>query len=167
MDDARFDVLTQRLGLATTRRFAVRGVLGGFAGLLALLDPLDSRAKKKKCKKSQRNCGKRCIPKTACCGGCGNEACCNGACVDLAIDAANCGACGRACPDAEESCINGVCTCGGVLDCPAPCTCAGRAEVEESACIRVITAQSCSTDAECGLGKACLVNNKCATACLS
>lgn len=147
MDDARFDALTQRLGSATTRRATVWGALAGAAGLLGLLDPPGSlsgkrKRKKKKCKGGfKRKCGKRC--------------------VDLATSAANCGACGTTC--ASGGCINGVCTCGTAA---CACECLERLG-GEGVCVQPATAQSCDSDAECGLGKACLAGGKCASACPS
>jgi hypothetical protein len=43
-----------------------------------------------------------------------DEIACDGACVDLSSDDANCGQCGHACPD-NHGCRDGICA----LDCPA------------------------------------------------
>jgi hypothetical protein len=83
---------------------------------------------------------------------------CGAACVNLAADPANCGTCGRACPDAD-TCANGTCvppqTCAGV-------TCSG------------ICADTLADPHNCGAcGKACLSYETCtagacaAAACLA
>ncbi|MEM1416155.1 MAG: MopE-related protein [Myxococcota bacterium] len=53
--------------------------------------------------------------------------CCDGSCVDLSTDGANCGGCGAVCPDvanAESACVEGECTfrCDeGLTDCEGEC----------------------------------------------
>src|SRR5829696_1564408 len=87
------------------------------------------------CGAGTKICNGQCIPSASCCGGCpagticrdsfcvlcaSGETPCGNACVNRAIDPANCGRCGRTCPSGE--CLNGACTCG-VAACPAGCTC--------------------------------------------
>jgi hypothetical protein len=46
---------------------------------------------------------------------------CNGVCVTLAVDAKNCGGCGKTCP-AALACIDGACGCpAGLVDCNDRC----------------------------------------------
>lgn len=79
MDDERFDRLAAALAADPSRRGVLRVVFGG--GLLAALGRAgadDAAAKKKgkkkkggkkkpSCKRTQKKCGKRCIPKSGCC----------------------------------------------------------------------------------------------------
>jgi hypothetical protein len=52
--------------------------------------------------------------------------CCDGGCLDVQADSANCGACGRTCATAEnEICAGGECVCGEVGVCPAGHSCCG------------------------------------------
>jgi Cys-rich repeat protein len=63
-----------------------------------------------------------CVPPGPCAPG---QAMCGNACVDLATDAANCGACGMMCPGGE-ACSAGVCVkmaCKVDADCPAKMLC--------------------------------------------
>jgi hypothetical protein len=85
----------------------------------------------------------------------------------LATDGANCGVCGKTCP--TGACSNGVCTCTGTTDCPVDetdCQCSTRL-AGGSVCRDTIGPQTCSTDAECGLGSACMAagGGRCAPAC--
>ncbi len=49
------------------------------------------------------------------------QAACDGACLDVSADPANCGACGRTC-GAAQGCVDGVCTCAaGLTACGADC----------------------------------------------
>jgi hypothetical protein len=49
-----------------------------------------------------------------------DELLCGDACVAVASDAANCGACGNAC-DAGQECSGGFCRCDGGVDCDGTC----------------------------------------------
>jgi hypothetical protein len=68
MVTARLDVLVRALGTASRRdgvRLLAAGVLGGRLAWLNLTG--EAKKKKKKCKGSKKNCGKKCIPKNTCC----------------------------------------------------------------------------------------------------
>lgn len=84
MDGARFDHLTAHLGSRLPRRS-----LAGLVGALSLsLPATGATARKKKCKKPKRKCGRRCVA--------------------VQTDPANCGSCRRACA-AGEICSEGTC----------------------------------------------------------
>jgi len=116
MDAYRFDAVVRSLG-AVSRRAALWGFFGvAVSGLTASrADFAIARRRKKKnkkqCKGGKKKCGKTCIPKTECCGGCGEQLCCNGTCAECCSDA-DCllgsglicqqGTC--ACPAGEEIC---------------------------------------------------------------
>jgi hypothetical protein len=163
MHDSRFDAWTRRrFGLAAGN--AAAALLGLTAGR-----PNRAAAKKnskpKKCKSGQKKCGKKCIAKSKCCGGCGGQTCCDGKCKDLATDGANCGACGNTCVLGD--CIHGACRCGnGMPVCGAECSCGARAEGGEPACFSGPFFGVCDEDADCPVGSVCLVNNKCSSPCL-
>lgn len=130
MDAAPFAALARSLTAAATRRGTTRALAGlGLVGALgSLFGLLDSEAKKKRKKKKKckgTKCGKKCLPKSACCtdANCENdgETCVNNAC---------------ACPDGQDACG------GSCLDsCPASrvrnpksCGCCRPANVEEQVC---------------------------------
>jgi hypothetical protein len=49
---------------------------------------------------------------TSCAMSCATgDTCCNGTCTSLAVDTANCGTCGHACPVSGATCTNGTCGC--------------------------------------------------------
>jgi 5'-nucleotidase len=84
-----------------------------------------------------------------------SETTCGGACVDLAADPANCGACGAAC-GADEACSNGACT----LDCVSGQTACGGTCVDTT---RDLT--NCGTcGTACDPGEVCS-NGTCALSC--
>jgi hypothetical protein len=56
---------------------------------------------------------------------------CGAECIDVQHDPANCGACGMACPPGE-SCVQGKCTCGGML-CAGTESCCGGVCVDTQA----------------------------------
>jgi hypothetical protein len=108
MDGHRFDLMSRWLVNGSSRRSALRALVGGaFAAGLSGLGLDDAAAK---CV----NPGKKCKSKHGkkkCCGGakCQGSKCkcpaglipCGGRCVDAENDLENCGACGNACGGAE------------------------------------------------------------------
>jgi hypothetical protein len=202
VDANRFDVLARSLEDGSTRRVALSGALGaGFACLLSRFgageaDAKKRKRKKKKCKGGKKNCGKTCILKTGCCGGCGAQRCCggicagccndtdcengeacfdgtcvcpaenavcDGICVDLAADGANCGSCGNTCDTGE--CIHGACTCSGDFDCPGDCTCSSRKQGAPNGCRGPGTGAVCDVDTKCPLGSICRLSDTCSIPC--
>jgi hypothetical protein len=155
MDGSRFDAWTRRrMSLATGGLLASFCGIGVFAGVEA-----------KKCKGNKRKCGKKCISKKKCCGGCGEQTCCKGKCVDLATNPGNCGLCGNACASGE--CVHGVCTCTNFLeDCPQsmPCSC-GVYVGGGAACFGGF-AGPCDENDDCPIGSVCMGNNLCSEPCL-
>jgi hypothetical protein len=188
MDADRFDTLVLALNSAVPRRVALVGVLStGLAGLLTRLGAETAEAKKKKrkkCKGGKKKCGKKCIAKTACCvsadcpasANCVSGACvcpngetnCGDVCVDLATDAANCGACDKVCE--TDVCVHGACGCTTSLDCPATCGGCGTSVEGGSACVSKPAEQvECDDDDDCPLGAICLDGgdeiNNCSAIC--
>ena len=65
----------------------------------------------------------------------GSLTCCEGRCVDLQTDSANCGSCGNVC-GANRTCTASYCMCGDLLcrpdfgcECSAALTCSGSSDV--------------------------------------
>jgi hypothetical protein len=92
MDSQHFDLLVRLFHDASSRRGMLGLVLGGAVAPWFGLADIDAkkrkhkhkRKKRQKCKKSQKKCGKKCIPKTGCCtdADCeGDESCCAGQCT--------------------------------------------------------------------------------------
>lgn len=121
MESHSFDRLTKALTERPSRRNVARGLIGGLFGL----GVHSASAKQTKviiCHKGQTiEVAEPAVKahlahgdsRGACCRpACGTGlVCCDGVCVDLQHDAANCGACGAACPE-EGACESpGVCTC--------------------------------------------------------
>jgi hypothetical protein len=176
MDSNRFDTFVRSLGHAVPRRAALVGALGtGLGGLLIQVGvdiaAAKKRKKKKKCKGGKKKCGKKCIAKTACCisadcpagADCVSGACvcpngetnCGDVCVDLATDAANCGACGKVCE--IDVCVHGACGCTTSLDCPATCGGCGTSVEDGSACVAKPDDEvACDDDDDCPLGAICV-----------
>jgi hypothetical protein len=139
------------------------------------------RKRKKKCKGGNKKCGKKCILKMLCCvdfdcppgtgqicqdGSCAcpaGEATCDGTCVDLETDGANCGACDNACDTGE--CTHGACTCGGNFDCPAGCACADRLQGGRICFLGGNNGESCDNDDDCPARSACFSINFCSIPC--
>lgn len=117
MDANRFDVVTRSLSKILSRRAAWGGVFAsGLSTVLAhwRTDGADAKKKKKKkCKGNKQKCGKKCILKTECCGGCGEQRCCDGICADC-CDNADC--------PTGATCEAGFCVCGiGGTNCGDTC----------------------------------------------
>jgi len=177
MDAARFDALTKVVARSASRR----QVLAALGAALGASLGLGEAARAARCAGPGQACG----PSRACCGAlaCTAGACappgqgngnggagggssrgcpagqsrCGGACVALASDPTNCGACGNVCAtavaDATATCTNGACgvACGaGYQPCNGAC----------------IPTASCCTAADCPGGQ-CLTctNHACVTTC--
>jgi hypothetical protein len=154
MDSDRFDAFVRSLQIAASRRVAVSGVLGAGLGTFAAFLGFDDAAAKRKKKRKKKKCRgafkKRCGRK----------------CVNLARNAANCGACGTTC--ATGVCIHGVCSCTVVNDCPgAGCFCFARMQGPPTACGKGFPIGNCTTDDDCPLGRVCNVIGSCSGACLA
>lgn len=166
MDEERFDFLTRLLS-------SRRSIFGsGFGAVLAwLIGGRGAEAKSKPCGKTQKRCGKRCIPKRTCClithKRCGTRcvpkrACCPGTkrCGVACIPVTHC------CADAEcgggRLCANGTCVIGQG-------TCPTGADVCEGALAECGTTSTClcfETNAgatRCGDENALSGCNTCAT----
>jgi hypothetical protein len=133
-DGHRFDSLTRSFACATTRRAALRAVVGGLVGVgVALLGRQETTAATESDERPAQRlnpfpmCGPRrppCPARHACINGrcvpCGPiRTACGNACVDPLTDRNNCGDCGIVCgPD--EVCGLGVCgqSCNDNFDCP-------------------------------------------------
>ena len=83
---------------------------------------------------------------------------CNGVCVDLQSDEANCGACGVVCPEGE-TCQAGACRCGGSRTCGSGLTCCSGTCVDLltdlnncTACGNVCPPQLANAEVACGPG---------------
>lgn len=132
----------------TTRRTSLVALLT--TALIASTPPFDAAARKKR----RKNRKKRCKGSTTKCGK---------QCADLATNAANCGACGQACPSGE--CVNGACTCAVPGDCVADCFCKGNVE-GVALCGGGLTQDPCQTDDDCPLGSYCFgAGNVCTVPC--
>lgn len=170
MDGPRFDALTRRLTAAFSRRNLL-AALG--AGLLAM--PPGGTAASARCRAAMATCTRD----AACCSGiCARGrnvpihqrnrcACtdglvpCRGACVDIATDGANCGACGHAC-GLLEVCAAGAClptrTC--TTSAASHRTCVVTTELEEiTVCADEPLDARCETSADCQLVPACAGSN--------
>ena len=83
MDDLNFDRLARALSSGAPRRHILTGAIATIAAIHAGRDAT-AKGKKRKCKKSQKKCGKGCIPKAQCCTSddCGSgQTCTGGACA--------------------------------------------------------------------------------------
>jgi hypothetical protein len=143
MDARQFDDLVVHL---THRRRVLGGSLGtGLALLLAGAEPRVA-AKRKKCKKGKKRCGKKCVSVKSDrknCGACRQECAaaavclsgvcvtcpsgqtgCGTTCVDLTSNPSDCGRCGNACPEGT------VCRVGQCAFCDSDQTRCGNACVD-------------------------------------
>lgn len=148
MEIDRFDQFVRSLAASATRRLALGGLAG--AGFLPLLGRQAGekagakKKKKKKCRNGKKRCGKQC--------------------VNLATNAAHCGACGRVCP--SGGCVHGACTCAVDEDCPGDCQCLFRLEGGK-ACTTGSGEPPCDGDEACPLGSFCVnVIEKCSQPCV-
>lgn len=110
MQPKRFDQLVSTFAQPRRRReiLAVAGLLAASVLRIGGVEAATCRAAGSKCRKASQCCSRACKRKRCRCA-VGTQAC-NGACVDLQRDLANCGACGRSCPGAIN-CMGGECVC--------------------------------------------------------
>jgi hypothetical protein len=119
----------------------------------------------KKCKGGKKKCGKKCISKKKCCGGCGEQTCCQGKCVDLATNPQHCGVCGNACRSGE--CVHGACTCNNFFDdCPQGVGCSCGLYVGGGGVCYHASDRQCAENDDCPIGSVCMINNTCSAPCL-
>lgn len=87
---------------------------------------------------------------------------CGDACSATATDRLNCGTCGHACVQTgSDACVQGLCRCRTDAECDAPLQC------KVGVCLRQDPdGHTCSTDAECGIGFACVEARCTGTPCL-
>lgn len=143
MDAKRLAALRQGLGAFPSRRTVLRAVagiaLGAWAGMIG---PAAAPARKRRtCKGNKKRCGKRCIPKTACCrcpagtfcqhGGCFVG--CSGATPGNCLVGGDCGLCAKT--------VAGPNVCAEGVDCTA--------------------AQPCENDGGCPIGQVCTETGCC------
>ena len=131
MGESRLEALARDLARGqVSRRTAVQRLFGAVAAV-ALPGALFADTAFARCPPSRR-CGEKCCPRGARCRS-GKCKCksglkkCDGKCVDVSTDEANCGACGRACP-AGKTCVGGQCSGGATTQ---PVCGDGRAEGSE------------------------------------
>jgi hypothetical protein len=174
MDAERFERVVRTLTTSPSRRQAL-GVLAAafFGGQLGSAAPVSvAKGKKGKGKKRRKKrapvctaqCAGRICGDDGCGGSCGTcggvgAQCCNGVCVDLLTDPANCGGCGRVCP--SGGCHHGACTCpDGESQCPDACICETNFQSTVFACRAIGAPPSGATDcfgndSNCAVGSYC------------
>ena len=96
-------------------------------------------------------------------GGCGFLAACNGACVDLTSDPANCGSCGNACGPAAPSCVRGACQ--GNAGCDPLETCDDGLDNDCNGVVDNGCTPPCTTDEDCAPGDFCMADGACYLGC--
>jgi hypothetical protein len=185
VDDHRFDAMIRSLG-AIPRRTAISGLVGvglGFAsGWLGSEGAArNRRRRRKRCKANTKRCRRKCIPRANCCNDgdcsevtvCRNGACvcplagqavCEGICIDVAGDAANCGDCSFACASGE--CVNGACTCESAIECAGLCACGARLESGNVCFAGGNNGIPCTGDDDCPFRSLCFDNGFCSVPCL-
>ncbi len=133
MDADRFDDVLRQWG--SSRRPVLGAGLGALVSLAGItLTEARKKKKKKKCKAPRVKCSKACCAEGEICqnGACtspcpSGQTRCNGTCVDILTDGANCGGCGRVC-EHVNACQQGRCP----LACPA-----GQARCTEGQCVDI------------------------------
>lgn len=95
MDAERFDLVSQLVGPAGTRRRLFGALAAG--AISTTLTLVEAEARRKKKKKKTKTCTQGTVR-------CGKQ------CVNFASDRSNCGSCGNRCRSHEPTCVNGECT---------------------------------------------------------
>lgn len=178
MDGSRFDDLARSIAGAGGGRTSRRGLLGGLAGLAAGVLGI-GRAGAITCPSGQyANAAGVCVCKTTgrqpdatgcpCAAG---QTKCNGVCVSLSNDAANCGACGVSCPPpAAGTCTGqGICRSGSCYYPPLPAgtVCRQAAGQCDTAAVCDGVSQTCPPNGKkpngtvCNDGNACTASDVC------
>jgi hypothetical protein len=139
MERQQFDDLARKIGQTTSRRGAMRALLGAAAGGAAALVGMDVSAAPK--------------VKPDCCPT-GKPTLCTDRCVDLRADSANCGACGHACSPGQ-TCSAGTCK-------TAPPSCndgvknGNETDVDcGGTCPKCGNGKNCTANADCVSGACC------------
>lgn len=173
MDHRNFDRLAREAAATPSRRAMVRLLAAGVAGgALARLGLGAAEAQVDVEAQGSRGVGERCNRTRQCQRG---LKCCGRRCRDVLTDRSRCGNCNRTCDRDTQVCRNGRCfdTCRGaqpgVCDtraCAPLCGCNALADTGEGVCedtgIRCSAARSCTTDANCDRGEACVDEGCCA-----
>lgn len=164
MDDDRFDTFVRRIAFGSSRRRVIRSLAGSLvAAALATVSDSPAALAYTRCRLS---------------GG-GRGRVCNGTCVNIKTDMANCGGCGKVCSGDNHFCCNGWCVdrsqnapgccppsllCGGVCTSPysdpANCgacgnTCGNNADCCTGQCLRRGTPENCESCYTCSGGFTC------------
>ena len=161
MDADRFDAVVRGLASDASRRRVLGGVLGvGSAAFMILVAQEETTAKRRRKRKKK---------KAPACDG----QLCNGECLDVQTDPANCGGCGVVCGLA--SCVNGACVCqgSGKATCGAVCVDLASDAEHCGACDNACIVASCihgacdcaGTEANCPAACTCGARKEGGTAC--
>jgi hypothetical protein len=197
MDPTRFDHLSRAMGATGTRRNALL-VLGTLAlgSLLGHAPETVAKRKPKHCPRTEKHCGRRCIPKAHCCTSqdcparqtcrqgqcrcvptCRDETCgtadgCGGVCACAAsawCQAGHCTPCDPPCARGQR-CVHGVCTCDAFDNqCPtsADGQCScGGRDVDELGPFCLDRNSACDLDTPCETNDDCQVGRVCQTTCV-
>lgn len=152
LDADRFDALVRTLDRALPRRTTRRWFPGAVLFAITALAAVEGAEARRKVRRRRKRCR-------------GTRKKCGGQCVNVASSAANCGACGVACPSGQ--CIHGACVCESSTECPGSCQCSPRRQ-GLSACRSAIADQPCDDDGDCPLRSFCLANfDQCSAPCFS